>query len=94
MNVRVVLHLERLDSGAATWWAESTELPAFAATDASLSRLADLCEEAIAAEIGEADIEWSFAEPEIGASGPAQVESDGARDRSASEKMQLVLVAT
>jgi len=89
MSVRVVLHLETLDSGEMTWWAESPDLAAFSATESSLQRLADLCEEAVADELGgDEHIVWLFAGSEEFAGAPGV---DAAREQNdRPERVQFV----
>ena len=81
--VRVVLHMEPLDSGATSWWAESPDLAGFSAAADSLVELRGLCTEAvheIAAEDGleVGRIAWSFAQEDQVSGNPARAETSGA----------------
>ena len=93
MSVRVVLHFEALDNGGRAWWAESPAVPAFSATDSSLTRLVDLCVDALVAEgLDAEDIEWSFAVTREVAGTPSEVENSDMQGSSADGVRQLLLV--
>lgn len=62
---RMIVHLERLPSGEASWWTESPDLEGFSASASSLPELTALVEEAVADIVGEQGgepepIDWHF----------------------------------
>lgn len=58
--VALLLHLETLDTGEPSWWAESTEVPGFYAAGRSFAEVDALAFEALRAEYGpDVRIRWT-----------------------------------
>lgn len=99
MAITVYLHVDRIDEGEASWWAESPDLPGFSAAADSMNELCarvqvaidDLADEG---ELATNRVDFKLEETAATSGNPTRVgRSDQAPDLGASRPHARVLVS-